>query len=81
MTSLLSFHTRIDVFIPAWWAHSAWACGKADMAADLAADALERARAANHIPSQVVAKAYGAITAQLLGDREGCERLAGEGCW
>jgi DNA-binding SARP family transcriptional activator len=69
---LMSFHARYDVFGPAWWAHAAWARGRPDEAAGLAVTAVERARSTGHVPSEVVALTYGALTAQLLGDRETC---------
>ena len=45
-------------------------------AAALAEEALDRATASGHVPSRVVALAYGAITTQLLGDRDECARRA-----
>jgi DNA-binding SARP family transcriptional activator len=76
--ALMSFHARLDVFVPAWWAHAAWARGRPDQAADLAAAAVERASTAAHVPSRVVALTYGALTGQLLGDRAACARRSGE---
>ena len=72
--SLSSFHTRTDVFTPAWWAHAAWSCGQSEQAAELATVAIERAQAAGHVPSQAIALSYGALTAQLLGDQDLCAR-------
>jgi hypothetical protein len=76
--ALMSFHARADVFGAAWWAHAAWTRGRSDQAAELAVVALQRSFATGHVPSQVVALAYGALTAQLLGDRETCTRRCDE---
>jgi DNA-binding SARP family transcriptional activator len=74
--AMVSFHTRADVFLPAWRAHAAWIRGRNEQAATLAEQALGRATATGHVPSRVVALAYGAITAQLLADRDECARRA-----
>jgi len=61
--------TRLDVHNQAWSAHAQWLLGHESEAAARAADALQRARTADHPYSIAVALAYAAITAQLCGDR------------
>ena len=60
--------TRLDVHSQGWSAHAHWLLGDEDGAAARAADALSRARAADHPYSVAVALAYAAITAQLCGN-------------
>ena len=60
--------TRLDVHSQGWSAHAHWLLGDEDGAAARAADALSRARAADHPYSVAVALAYSAITAQLSGN-------------
>lgn len=74
----LSFGTRARVHTTAWWAHAALACGQPDLARELAEAALAEARASGHQYSYVVARAYAAITHQLLGERDACRTAAAE---
>jgi DNA-binding SARP family transcriptional activator len=73
-----NFHIYTEVFLPAWWSHAAWARGDAEEAAALSQQALDRSVALDHVPSRVVALAYGVITAQLLQDRAECDRRSAE---
>jgi tetratricopeptide (TPR) repeat protein len=76
-TSLL-VGTRLDVHSQGWSAHAHWLLGDEDGAAARSADALGRARAADHPYSVAVALAYAAITAQLCDDRDALEAAVGE---
>ena len=60
--------TRLDVHSQGWSAHAHWLLGDDTQAAARAADALSRARTADHPYSLAVALAYAAITAQLRRD-------------
>ena len=60
--------TRLDVHCQGWSAHAHWLLGDEEEATARAADALYRARAADHPYSIAVALAYAAITAQMCGD-------------
>ncbi len=60
--------TRLDVHCQGWSAHAHWLLGDEEAAAARAADALYRARAADHPYSIAVALAYAGITAQMCGD-------------
>ncbi len=76
-TSLL-VGTRLDVHSQAWSAHAHWLLGDENEAAARSADALTRARAADHPYSVAVALAYAAITAQLCRDRDALAAAVGE---
>ena len=70
--------TRLDVHSQGWSAHAHWLLGDEEEATARAADALYRARAADHPYSIAVALAYAAITAQLCGDRSGLAAAVSE---
>ena len=67
-TTSLLVGTRLDVHNQGWSAHAHWLLGDEDEATARSADALTRARAADHPYSVAVALAYAAITAQLCGE-------------
>jgi hypothetical protein len=68
--------TRARVHTGAWWAHACWTMGDFTRAADLAAEATAYAKASGHRYSLVVARAFEAITHQLLGERPKCAEAA-----
>jgi DNA-binding SARP family transcriptional activator len=70
MVSLL-VGSRGEVHACAWEAHAHWLLQDDDRARRCSNEALERARAAEHPYSLVVALAYAAITLQLQGDAAG----------
>jgi DNA-binding SARP family transcriptional activator len=74
----LSVGTVARVHTKAWWAHASWACGDFTRAADLAAEASAEARTIGHRYTLVVARAFEAITHQLMGDRSACADAAGQ---
>jgi DNA-binding SARP family transcriptional activator len=67
---------RVGVMIPAWRAHALWLVGRAADAAETAEAASTLADDADHPYSQVLARAYGAITSYLLGDRQRVAKLS-----
>lgn len=74
----LSVGPRPDVHGAAWSAHAYWLVGDGTTARDRADDAIARGRELNHPYSLTVALAYGALTAQLLGNAAVVAERAGE---
>ncbi len=72
----MSVGTHARVHTMAWWAHAAWTCGDPARAGRLATDASALAQELGHRYSLLVAKAYEAITSQLLGEVEACLEVA-----
>ena len=70
--------TRLDVHCLGWSAHAHWLLGDEEEATARAADALSRARGADHPYSVAVALAYAAITAQMCGDPSGLASAVSE---
>jgi DNA-binding SARP family transcriptional activator/tetratricopeptide (TPR) repeat protein len=68
--------TRARVHTGAWWAHACWTMGNFARAESLAAEATAYARASGHRYSLVVARAFEAITHQLLDERSRCGEAA-----
>lgn len=74
----LSIGTRPDVHGTAWSAHAHWLLGHEPAAARECRAAIVLARAIEHPYSLAVALAYGAITAQLRGDRDSLRHTVDE---
>ncbi|MER5436326.1 AAA family ATPase [Streptomyces sp. NPDC002588] len=70
--------SRPDVHAQAFAAHACWLLGESDQAAERCADAIARARAADHPYSVAVALAYAAVTHQISGDRAAAGEVVAE---
>ncbi|MFC4603121.1 ATP-binding protein [Rhodococcus kronopolitis] len=74
----LTVGTRPDVHSLAWSAHPHWLLGHDEAARSSCRGAVALARGARHPYSLAVALAYGAVTLQMLGDREELRDTVGE---
>jgi tetratricopeptide (TPR) repeat protein len=70
--------SRPDVHAQAFSAHACWLLGDSDQAGERCADAIARARAADHPYSLAVALAYAAITHQISADRAAAAEVVAE---
>ncbi|MCZ4125378.1 hypothetical protein, partial [Streptomyces sp. H39-S7] len=70
--------SRPEVHAQAFAAHACWLLGDDDQAALRCADAIARARAADHPYSVAIALAYAAITHQISGDRVAAVEVVAE---
>jgi hypothetical protein len=66
----LAVGSRPEVHALAWAAHAHWLVGEPEVAAERAAEAIDRARGYAHPYSLAVALAYAGVTQQLLADRD-----------
>jgi DNA-binding SARP family transcriptional activator/predicted ATPase len=72
----LTVGTKARVHTVAWLAHACWVRGDYRRAGELCAQASLEARASGHRYSLVVARAFEAITHQLMGHRSACADAA-----
>jgi DNA-binding SARP family transcriptional activator/tetratricopeptide (TPR) repeat protein len=70
--------SRPDVHAQAFAAHACWLLGDSDQARERCADAIARARVADHPYSVAVALAYAAITHQISDDRAAAAEVVAE---
>jgi DNA-binding SARP family transcriptional activator/predicted ATPase len=63
-----AFGSDLGVFTHGWYAHALWLLGEPDAARAHAEEAIALARRLDHVYSETLALAYGALTYQLRGD-------------